>query len=121
LLPGLRAAYLLAAVLMLTILPVSESSVLLALFVAVDLAAAALFLDELPARPRTVALFLDELSARPRTVVAIGNEANLPLMRRTVPQLRSRRPAAIIEAQVSWRQAAEFRRRRRELTQRISS
>ena len=55
--PGLRAAYLAAAVLMLTILPVSESSVLLALFVAVDLAAAALFLDELPARPRAVALF----------------------------------------------------------------
>lgn len=104
--PGLRAAYLAAAVLMLTTLPVNESSVLLALFVAVDLAAAALFLDQLPARPRTV--------------VAIGDNANLPLMRRTVPQLRSRRPVAIIEAQVSWRQAAEFRRRRRELTQRMS-
>jgi hypothetical protein len=103
LLPGLRVAYLLAAVLLLTILPVSQSSVLLALFVAVDLAAAALLLNRLPPRPRAV--------------FAIGDDINLPLFRRTVPALRSRRPATIIEAQVAWRQAAEFRRRRRILTQ----
>jgi hypothetical protein len=98
LLPGLRVAYLLAAVLLLSILPVSQSSVLLALFVAVDLAAAALLLNRMPTRPRAV--------------FAIGDGANLPLLRRTVPELRSRRPATIIEAQVAWRQAAEFRRRR---------
>jgi len=84
--------------LLLTTLPVSESSVLLALFVAVDLAAAALFSVEMT--PEAI------------RVVAIGDTTNLPLLRRTVPELRSRRPAAIIEAQVQWRQAAEFRRRR---------
>jgi len=99
LLPGLRVAYLLAAVLLLTILPVSQSSVLLALFVAVDLAAAALLLS----RP----------APQPPGVVAFADRSNLPLFRRTVPELRSRRPAAIIEAQIAWRQAAEFRRRRR--------
>ena len=95
---GLRVAYLLAAVLLLTILPVNQNSVILALFVAVDLAAAALFLSRV--RPR------------PLAIVAIGDSASVPLFRRTVPELRSRRPAVIIEAQVQWRQAAEFRRRR---------
>jgi hypothetical protein len=98
-LPWLRTAYLLAAVLLLTALPVSQSSVMLALFVAVDLAAAALFLS----RP---------VAATSPAVHAIGNQASLPLLRRTIPELRSRRPAAIIELQVQWRQAAEFRRRR---------
>lgn len=107
--PWLRTAYLAAAVVMLTALPVSQSSVLLALFVAVDLAAAALFLAELPARPR------------PRVVVPIADTGSLRLWRRTVPQLRGRRPAAIIDAQVSWRQAAEFRRQRRELSERFSA
>jgi hypothetical protein len=104
LLPGLRISYLLAAVLLLTILPISQSSVFLALFVAVDLAAAALLLSR-PA-PRSRALFVT------------GDGTNMPLLRRTVPELRSRRPAAIIEAQVAWRQAAEFRKRRRALMQR---
>jgi hypothetical protein len=104
LLPGLRVAYLLAAVLLLTMLPVSQSSVLLALFVAVDLAAAT--------------LFLNRSTPQQSGVVAIADRTNLPLFRRTVPELRSRRPAAIIEAQVAWRQAGEFRRRRRDLTQR---
>lgn len=100
----LRVAYLLAAVLLLTILPVSQISVMLALFVAVDLAAAALFLS----------------SATPQApeIVVIGGDANLPLLRRTVPELRSRRPATVIEAQVAWRQASELRQRRRDLTQR---
>ena len=97
-LPGLRVAYLLAAVLLLTTLPVSQSSVMLALFVAVDLAAAALFLSRVT--PRSPGIF------------PIGDDVSLPLLRRTVPELRSRRPAAIIEMQVQWRQAAEFRRRR---------
>ena len=97
--PGLRVAYLLAAVVLLLILPIGDSSVCLALFVAVDLGAAALLLNR-PAAPRP-----------PPKVVAIGDDTVLPLFRRTVPALRSRRPAAIIEAQVAWRQAAEFRRR----------
>ncbi len=101
--PWLRTAYLAAAVVLLTALPVSQSSVLLALFVAVDLAAAALFWAELPARPQ------------PRIIVSITDDSSLQLWRRTVPQLRGRRPGAIIDAQVSWRQAAEFRRRREEL------
>ena len=103
-LPGLRVAYLAAAVLLLLALPVTDSSELLALFVAVDLAAAALFLSKLePKKP---------------SIVAIGDNPNLPLLRRTLPQLRGRRPVAVIEAQVSWRQAAEFRRRRQELAER---
>lgn len=97
--PWLRTAYLWAAVLLLTTLPVSQSSVMLALFVAVDLAAAALFLSRPAATPSLA-------------VHTIGDQASLPLMRRTIPELRSRRPAAIIELQVQWRQAAEFRRRR---------
>jgi hypothetical protein len=107
LLPGLRVAYLLAAVLLLTILPVSQSSVMLALFVAVDLAAAALFLSRSPPPPRGV--------------FAIGDDINLPLLRRTVPELRSRRPPAIIEAQAAWREAGEFRRRRQGAIQQPAS
>jgi hypothetical protein len=95
----LRAAYLAAAVLLLVLMPVGDSAVLLLLFVAVDLAAAALFLSSVAE------------TSKPATVVSIGDEAALPLLRRTVPELRSRRPAAIIEAQVAWRQAAAFRRR----------
>lgn len=101
--PGLRIAYLLAAALLLTTLPVSQSSVMLALFVAVDLTAAVLFLSR--AAPQSLG------------IVTIGDNANLPLLRRTVPELRSRRPAVIIEAQVQWRQAAELRRRRHVLMQ----
>jgi hypothetical protein len=106
-LPGLRVAYLLAAVLLLTILPISQSSVLLALFVAVDLAAAALFLSRVA--PQSLG------------IVAIGDAVSLPLLRRTIPELRSRRPIVVIEAQVQWRQAAEFRQRRRSLMQGPSS
>jgi hypothetical protein len=91
--PGLRVAYLLAAVLLLLILPLGDTSVGLALFVALDLATAALLLNRLAAE-------------RQPKVVAIADGAAEPLFRRTVPALRSRRPAAIIEAQVAWRQAA---------------
>jgi hypothetical protein len=99
LLPGLRVAYLLAAVLLLLILPLGDTSVCLALFVAVDLATAALLLSRLAAE-------------RPRNVATIGDGTTVPLFRRTVPALRSRRPAAIIEEQVAWRQAAARHRHR---------
>jgi hypothetical protein len=95
----LRVAFLAAAVLLLMLMPVGDAAVLLLLFVAADLAAAALFLSSVAATPR------------PAMVVSIGDEQALPLLRRTVPELRSRRPAGIIEAQVAWRQAAAFRRR----------
>ena len=98
---GLRVAYLIAAVLLLLLLPVGEAGVLLALFVAVDAAVAALVLRRLTPQ------------IRPRQVVALREVASLALFRRTVPALRARRPVAIIDAQVAWRQAAEFRRRRR--------
>lgn len=99
--PGLRVAYLIAAVLLLVAMPFGDPTVLLALFVAVDLAAAALLM----------ARVADAAAAAPQQVVSLGEYATLPLFRRTVPGLRSRRPAVIIESQVAWRQAAAFRRR----------
>jgi len=98
---GLRAVYLTAAVLLLLIMPFGQASVLLVLFVAVDLAAAALML-----RPEPV---------RAESVVTVGGDmASLALLRRTVPELRMRRPGAIVEAQVRWRQAAQTHRGRRD-------
>lgn len=95
----LRVAYLAAAVLLLLLLPLGSASVLLALFVAVDLAAAALMLGHAIKRPASIVT----VSADPATV---------SLLRRTVPALRMRRPAATIEVQVRWRAAAEARRQR---------
>jgi hypothetical protein len=100
-LPGLRVAYLVATVLLLVAMPFGDPTVLLALFVAVDLATAALLLARL----------VDAAAAAPQSVVSLGDYITLPLFRRTVPGLRSRRPAIIIESQVAWRQAADFRRR----------
>jgi hypothetical protein len=99
---GLRLAYLFAAVLLLLIMPIGQASVTLVLFVAVDLTATALMLRSEPAPPAPV--------------VAIGGDtAALALLRRTVPELRMRRPLATIEAQVLWRQAAQNYRQRREM------
>jgi hypothetical protein len=99
---NLRLAYLIAALLLLLILPVAQASVVLVMFVATILAAAALML-----RPET---------ARHGAVVALGGDmASLVLLRRTVPELRMRRPALAIDAQIQWRQAAERYRRQREL------
>jgi hypothetical protein len=95
---GLRAAFLFAAIVVLLVLPYGEVSVLLALFVAVDLGAAALMLRR-TAPPET-------------TILPVGKDPQtLALLRRTVPALRMRRPAATAEAQVRWRAAAEARRR----------
>jgi len=92
---GLRSTYLIAAVLILLILPYGHASVLLALFVAADLAAAALLLqsDELPSAGPVVAL--------------AGDTASLALLRRTVPELRMHRPVATVEVQMRWREAAQ--------------
>lgn len=97
----LRVAYLAAAVLLLLLLPLGSGSVLLTLFVAVDLAAAALMLRHVMPRP-----------AR-KIVPVAADPATLPLLRRTVPALRMRRPAVIIEAQIRWRIAAAARRQLR--------
>lgn len=94
---GLRVAYLTAALALLLLLPAGNVAILLVLFVAVDLAAAALMLR--PAVPQA------------RTVVMVGaNDGSLALLRRTVPALRARRPIAAVEAQERWRQAVELRR-----------
>jgi len=103
---ALRLAFLTAALLLLLVMPWGEASVILVLFVAADLGAAALML-----RP--------EAALAP--VVAFGGRdvPTLVLLRRTVPELRMRRPALAIDAQVQWRQAAEAHRRRRELSFRL--
>ena len=97
----LRLAFLTAALLLLLMMPWGEAGVMLALFVAVDLGAAALMLRPEPARTRPVAMIG-------------GDMASLVLLRRTVPELRMRRPAEAIDEQIRWRQAAENYRRRRE-------
>ena len=93
----LRVAYLVAAIVLVVVLPIGEASVLLVLFVAVTLAAAALMLRS-AAEP-------------PSRVVAVGNDpATLALQRRIVPELRMHRPVATIEAQGRWRAAGAARR-----------
>jgi hypothetical protein len=96
----LRLACLIAAIILLLIMPWGQASVMLVLFVAADLGAAALMLQS---------------SREPAaSVVAFdGDMASLALLRRTVPELRMRRPAGAIDAQIRWRQAAEAAQRRR--------
>ncbi|MBV8775666.1 MAG: hypothetical protein JO032_00670 [Alphaproteobacteria bacterium] len=93
----LRVAYLIAAVLLLLVLPYGEASVLVLLSVAVDLAAAALMLQYATGR-------------RARVVAVAGDFTTMELLRRVVPRLRMRRPARVIEEQVRWRIAAAARR-----------
>ena len=99
----LRLAYLTVAVMLLLIMPWGQASVALVLFVAVDLGAAALMLRPEPARPEPV-------------VAIAGDMASLVLLRRTVPELRMRRPAVAIDAQIQWRQAVQARRHRQEFS-----
>jgi hypothetical protein len=99
---GLRHAYLTAAVILLLVMPWGHASAVLVLFVAADLGAAALMLRS-------------ESAPAGSAVVAFGGDTtSLKLLRRTVPELRMRRPAVAIDAQIRWRQAAEAHRRRRE-------
>lgn len=99
---NLRSLYLIAAILLLLAMPVGQASVMLVLFVAAVLGAAALIL-----RPE---------AAEPLSVAAIGGDAaTMALFRRTMPELRMRRPAVTVEAQLRWRQEAERHRRRREM------
>lgn len=99
---SLRSLYLTAAVLLALALPIGRASVVLVLFVAAVLGAAA--------------LMLRSEGAEPLSIAAIGGDAaTLALFRRTMPELRMRRPAVTIEAQIRWRQEAERHRRRREM------
>jgi hypothetical protein len=101
---SLRSCCLMVAVLLSLILPIGEASVVLVLFVAAVLGAAALML-----RPE---------AAEPRSVAAVGGDmATMALFRRTRPELRMHRPAITVEAQIRWRQEAERRRRNREMFQ----
>jgi hypothetical protein len=100
---ALRLAYLIAAIVLLLVMPWGQASAALVLFVAADLGAAALMLRSEPERPEPV-------------VAIAGDVASLALLRRTVPELRMRRPAVAIDAQISWRQAAQAHRRRREFS-----
>lgn len=99
----LRLAFLTVALLLLLVMPWGEAGVTLALFVAVDLGAAALMLR--PEQPHGF-----------RVVHLRSDTANLDLMRRIVPELRMHRPALAIDARIQWRQAAEAHRRRREFS-----
>ena len=96
-LAGIRVAYLTAAIGLFLLLPFGDATLLLGLFVAVDLAAAALLLRR--AKPQAG-----------NVVVVDVDDASVPLLRRTVPRLRARRPVAAVEAQVRWREAAKARR-----------
>jgi hypothetical protein len=113
LLSVLQLACLLAAVLLLVILPVGDATVLLMLVLALDAAVAALALRRLLPRRQGAAA---PIGVRPAetglTEVKPVGAVGLQLRRRTVPGLRMRRPGAVIAAQVRWRQAAEARRRR---------
>jgi hypothetical protein len=99
---GICSLYLLIAVLLLLVMPLDHGSVMLVLFVAADLGAAALML-----RP-------DAVPASTPAAIAV-DAAALALYRRTLPELRIRRPAVTIEAQTRWRQQAERHRRLREM------
>jgi hypothetical protein len=99
----LRRAYLTAAILLLLVMPWGQASVALALLVAAGLGAAALML-----RPEPAAAMTGLATIR-------GEPTSLALFRRTVPELRMRRPAVAIDAQIRWREAAEAHRRRQEL------
>ena len=103
--PGLRLAGFVAASLSLLMLPVSDATVLMVLFVALDIGVGIVLLRRV--RPRRVALPAN-------TVFPAGVDESLLLLRRTLPELRMRRPGAVIEEQVRWRQVAEAHRRARE-------
>jgi len=98
----LRLAFLTVALLLLLMMPWGEAGVTLAAFVAADLGAAALMLR--PEQPHGF-----------RVVQLRGDAPNIELMRRIVPELRMRRPALAIDAQIRWRQMAETHRHRREV------
>jgi hypothetical protein len=105
--PGLRLAMLPASALLFVALPVGDATVLFVLVLALDLAAAVLALHRLAP------------STRSGSVVAVVRQlgldpASLHLLRRTVPELRGRRPPVVLAAQVRWRRAAETHRSRSE-------
>jgi hypothetical protein len=99
---GLRAAYLAAVVSLLTVMPHGQASVALLLFMAGALGAAALMLRS------------ETAQSVPVVTTISSDMKSLALLRRTVPELRMRRPAETIEAQVRWREAVRVHRQRRD-------
>jgi hypothetical protein len=99
---SLRSLYLFVAVLLLLLMPIDHAGILLVLFVAADLGAAALMLRSDTPKP-------------PAPTAIAGDAASQTLYRRTRPELRMRRPAVTIEAQIRWRQQSERHRRLREM------
>ncbi|HZT89543.1 MAG TPA: hypothetical protein VFA12_16335 [Stellaceae bacterium] len=82
------------------IFPFSELTGPLLLVVFADIAVVVLILRDLA-----------EVRQRRREAAAAG--AQLALLRRTVPHLRQRRPAGVIEMQIRWRARAEAAAARR--------
>ena len=84
-------------------MPVGDATVLFALTLSLDLTAAvwALRLRSGSRKQTPVPIMLKAVD---------GAEVSLRLLRRTVPALRMRRPAAVVDVQVRWRHAAETRR-----------
>jgi hypothetical protein len=98
----LRQARLAAAVLFLVTLPIGDVTLLFALSLLIDLAFGLLALRRI-------------WSTASSRVDIRYSSPSLALLRRTVPALRMRRPVRVVEAQTRWRQAAETRRRFREM------
>jgi len=96
---------LFAAVALLVALPVGEATVLLALMLTLDVGAAAWALRPPPLAPKRVVVPI-------RLATDDSEEVARHLLRRTVPELRMRRPGGVVAAQVHWRKAGETRRSR---------
>jgi hypothetical protein len=101
----LRLAGIVAAALFLLTLPLSDATMLMGLTLALDIGASAVVLRWIMAR---------RVKAPVDTVFPVGVDESLLLLRRTIPDLRMRRPGGVIQEQVRWRQAAEAHRRARE-------
>ncbi len=91
-----------AAAALLTVAPLGNLALLIALFALADLGIVVL-----------VARLIRRLRrADEAAVVSLDRGAPLALRRRTEPALWARRPAGVVEMQVRWRQAAEAHRNR---------
>jgi hypothetical protein len=86
------------AAMILVVAPIGNATILLVVATTLNMRLAAIVVREVLGRKAAAAAALDD-------------QRQLQLRRRTIPQLRARRPFGVIEAQVRWRQAAEARRR----------
>src|SRR3990170_3209270 len=77
-----------------SVAPVTDLIIWLWLLIAAETAVCLMLAQEWQTKPNAV-------------VVAANDAASSYLMRRIVQHLRSRRPLAVVEAQLAWRRAAE--------------